>query len=240
MLRSSQSEMQGSRLNWESVSGDIFRCLCICEILWDELFVLDLALSQNSRWLLGLLFYVLISARKIHSPRSVTPNPSHLCNIELYNTRVDECKCTPIIFLLLPPRQSEQDVHHLVSPGPAMREIGTPIPIRECVRRGKQPGAEVPDTLFPDSARDGVTLLQVLGVSLCFPGRLANNQDKRAQPSEALYFPNSPNRKDVESSRPEILLNVSTGTSWTVQLFQAVVCFNCIEEFKVGWLTWPC
>ncbi len=80
-LCSSQSEMEGSRLNWESVSGDIFRCLWICEILWDELFVLDLALSQNSRWLLGLLFYVLISARKIHSPRSVTPNPSHLCNI---------------------------------------------------------------------------------------------------------------------------------------------------------------
>ncbi len=93
---------------------------------------------------------------------------------------------SPIIFLLLPPRQREQDVHHLVSPGPAMREICTPIPIRESVKRGKQPGSEVPDTLFPDSASDGVTLLQVLGVSLCFPGRIANNQDKRAQPSEAL------------------------------------------------------
>ncbi len=78
------------------------------------------------------------------------------------------------------------------------------------------------------------------GWAFVSPGRLANNQDKRAQPSEALYFPNSPNCKDVESSRPEILLNVSTGTSWTVKLFQAVVCFNCIEEFKVGWLTWPC
>lgn len=71
-----------------------------------------------------------------------------------------------------------------------MREIGTPIPIRESVKRGKQAGAVVPDTLLPNSASDGVTLLQVLGVSLCFPGRLANNQDKRAQPSEALYFPN--------------------------------------------------
>lgn len=119
----------------------------------------------------------------------------------------------PHYILITPPRQRVQDVHHLVSPGPAMREIGTPIPIKESVKRGKQPGAEVPDTLFPDSASDGVTLLQVLGVSLCFPGHLANNQDKRAQPSEALYFPNSPNRKDIESSRPEILLNISTRTS---------------------------
>lgn len=224
--------MVGSRLNWESVSGDIFRCLCICEILWDELSVLDLALSQNSRWLLGLLFYVLISVRKIHSPHSVTPSPSHLCNIELYNTRVDECKCTPIIFLLLRPRLREQDVYHLVSPGPAIREIGTPIPIRESVKRGTQAGAVVPDSLLHNSASDGVTLLQVLGVSLCFPGNLANNKDKRAQPSEALYFPNL---RDVQTLYTEIPLNVSTRTSWTIQLFWSTACLRYIEEFKV-WL----
>lgn len=94
-----------------------------------------------------------------------------------------------------------------------MREIGTPIPIRESVKRGTQAGAVVPDTLLPNSASDGVTLLQVLGVSLCFPGRLANNQDKRAQPSEALYFSNSPNLRGVQPLHPEMLLNVSTRTS---------------------------
>lgn len=120
---------------------------------------------------------------------SFTPNLSHLCNIELYNTTVDECKCIPIILLLQPPGLWEQDVYHLLSPGPAMREIGTPIPIRESVKRGKQPGSVVPDTLLLNSANDGVTLFQVLGVSLCFPGRLASNRDKRVQPSETQNFP---------------------------------------------------
>lgn len=131
-------------------------------------------------------------------PPPPRPNPSHLCNIELYNTRVDKCKCISIIFLLLRPRLREQDVYHLVSPGPAMREIGTPIPIRESVKRGTQAGAVVSDPLLPNSASDGVTLLQVLGVSLCFPGRLANNQEKKEPNPQRHYTSQAPQTSETQ------------------------------------------
>lgn len=102
-------------------------------------------------WLLGLVFYVLISVWKIHFRHSVRPNPSHLCNIELANV-------SPLIFYYWAHRLREQDLYHLVSPKPG-RERGTPIPIRESVKRGKQPGAVVPDTHLPNSGSDAVTLL---------------------------------------------------------------------------------
>ncbi|XP_043103309.1 LOW QUALITY PROTEIN: leucine-rich repeat-containing protein 47-like [Puntigrus tetrazona] len=61
------------------------------------------------------------------------------------------------------------------------RDRSTQISNQGKCQRGKQPDAEVPKHLTHDFHSDGATFgFQVPGVSLCFPGHLANNPDTKS------------------------------------------------------------